>query len=178
MITPKNDIYKVNEHLRNVYGRDLLGRPYFRIVWSDEQLETRIGKVAEYYGHIFVREVDGAHKVPKYSWIKHRWILEKLMYFDNPPRELPDTHKGSYEPIYVFWYPDHSPEPVTWDKVNWIVNTLTQRRPERRTEAMDEAEENAAFEREVKKNEEMLDLSVTQAKLHAGEAILNPGTGE
>lgn len=77
--------------------------PLFRLVWSDDQYELRKGIYNIFYGDIFVRQESGTLKVPKYSHIKERYIIE-LWY---PPElaytpELPESINGSYEVRYVF----------------------------------------------------------------------------
>src|SRR5262245_39183754 len=62
--------------------RVLDGRPIYRIVWSDTQLEMRRGKYSEFYGdHIFIREVEEVREVKKYwYYIKPCWVFEKLIF--------------------------------------------------------------------------------------------------
>src|SRR5271157_1912208 len=93
----------LNDILKNRYGTNLKGQPLFRIVFSDAQTEKRLGTYNEFYGKIFLRTIYGVREVPKYPHIKGRYILERWC----PPEvaytpEIPETHDGSYEPVYVY----------------------------------------------------------------------------
>lgn len=80
-------------------GKNLTGGPIYRLVWSDLELEARLGTYNDYSGNLFLRQVTEVRKVKKYSYVPSRWILEK--WFVQPPtRELPDPN--GYEPFYVF----------------------------------------------------------------------------
>jgi hypothetical protein len=93
------EVERINKKLGELYGKNLSGKHNFRVIWSDDQLEFRDGTFNDYYGSVFVRTFKGIRQVPKYSYIKERWILEILV----PPvmhHGLVD-HNG-YEPLYVF----------------------------------------------------------------------------
>ena len=92
----------INNYLRR-WGKNPYGQPLIRLVWSDYQREVRIGEFNEFHGSIYLRTVKGAKVVPKYPWIRERWVLERWA----PPSlaytpELPESRQGSYEPVYVF----------------------------------------------------------------------------
>ena len=106
-------------------GRSLDGRPIWRIVWSTSQREMRRGKFSDYYGKIFLREVEEVRNVPKYWYNPDRWVLERLTFL--PPnaaihKELlsqtssldiqTPVYNGTYEPIYVFEDKDKNPLPL------------------------------------------------------------------
>jgi hypothetical protein len=92
----------INDFLKN-YRKNLSNDPIFRVVWSDDLTETRFGEFNDYYGNIFLRKFIGYRQVPKYNYINERWILEKwLPAEDSYINEVPNTHNGSYEPVYVF----------------------------------------------------------------------------
>lgn len=106
-------------------GRSLDGRPIWRIVWSTSQREMRRGKFSDYYGTIFLREVEEVRSVPKYWYNPDRWVLERLTFL--PPnaaihKELlsqtstldiqAPVYNGTYEPIYVFEDKDKNPLPL------------------------------------------------------------------
>ena len=78
-------------------------RPIYQVVWSDREHEMRLGTFNEFAGKIFLRTVRCVKSVPKYSYIKSRWILEKFAPPGLTPNpELPFAWQGTYEPIYVF----------------------------------------------------------------------------
>jgi hypothetical protein len=106
-------------------GRSLDGRPIWRISWSTSQREKRLGKFSDFYGSIFLREVQEVREVPKYWHNPDRWVLERLCFL--PPnaaihREIvaqldlditKPTVNGSYEPIYFFQDKQGRELPVT-----------------------------------------------------------------
>jgi hypothetical protein len=94
-------------------GRTLDGRPIWRLTWSTSQREKRRGKFSDYYGNIFLREVEQVREVPKYWNNPNRWVLERLCFLPLCPyREVlsqtsdldifSPTVNGTYEPIYFF----------------------------------------------------------------------------
>lgn len=89
----------INTELKKLYGTDIVGNPRFRLVWSDRQFEHRKGTFAEYHGPIYLGTFTGVKKVPKYNYIKERWILE-LQVPKKPSEELPNP--DGYECLYVF----------------------------------------------------------------------------
>lgn len=95
-------IKEINEFLKK-FGNSETDVPKYRIVWSDFQTEIRIGTFREFYNDTFLREFTGPREVPKYSYIKERWIFEVFVpgfYANNP--EIPFSAGGQYECIYVF----------------------------------------------------------------------------
>ena len=129
-------IAEINDKLRE-RGRSLDGRPIWRIVWSTSQREKRKGKFSDFYGNIFLREVEQVREVPKYWYTPDRWILERLTYL--PPnasihREVlsqtssldifSPTVNGTYEPIYVFQDGLGNPLPVTGAALAAILHRL------------------------------------------------------
>lgn len=89
----------VNRQLEEIYGKDLTSElPIWRVVFSDDQLETRFGEFNHFVGNSLIRTNKEIAEVPKYPFVKHRHVLERLMYHTNP--ELMDN--PSYEPMYVF----------------------------------------------------------------------------
>lgn len=95
------EFYKrINEELLRKYGKDIAGRPMYRIVQNTRSFtEKRKGNVSTFAGLIFIREEFGVHEVPKYNYVPEDfWILEQLFYTTNP--EL--TENFTYEPVWVF----------------------------------------------------------------------------
>lgn len=94
-------IYKIINNELKKFGKAPCGSPLWRLVWSNNEYEKRLGTFEDSYGSIFLRRVTEVRETRKYNYIDQRWILEKWFRVSNP--ELPDTlHKGSWEPIYVF----------------------------------------------------------------------------
>lgn len=107
----------INVRLSERYGQTLSGQPHFRVVWSEDQYEVRVGNFNEFYGPIFIRSYRGAKKVQKYNYIKDRWILE-MWKLCNPPTEIVDYN--FMEPIYVFESAKGDPLPVAWKPIELI----------------------------------------------------------
>ena len=112
----------LNQRLIDYYGTDSdTGRPIFRIVWSNDQLEKRlIHETPEGLVLLFpeVREVK------KYPYFKDSYILERLSIIPEVnQKELP-TEKLSYEPIWN--YKDDEGEPLypIWSATNFIIDAL------------------------------------------------------
>lgn len=123
MIPP--DIALINDWLIDTYGKDLLGRAKFRIVWSTDHIEKRFGTFDEYTpsGAIYLRTWTGVKELPKYP--RNVWgecfILERVM--DIPP----DGVYGwdHYEPLWSFIREDRKTTyRPTWKSVNFLVQMI------------------------------------------------------
>jgi hypothetical protein len=164
-------IRKLNDKLKETYGTNLDGRPFFRLSWSNAQRESRWGVFREFLEgtKIFLREFTGVSKDrQKYPWIKDRWILEKLMF---PARaykywspELIGVDNGSYEPVWVFRWKDKSDptgEKDLYQRPEWYPITKLVYKAlygpdmaDRMTPSDIEDANNRAFDSEVKDLEE------------------------
>lgn len=113
------DAESINDKLELYYGRELDGRPRYRVVWSTNLTERRVGEFNEFYGSIYLRTTIGVKEVPKYPYDRDRWILEKLFYVKN--KEILAEKPGSYEPVYVFKGPSGEFLPLAWKVVDMIV---------------------------------------------------------
>lgn len=123
------DVATINKHLKK-YGVNFHGDPLYRVVWSDDQLELRRGTFNEWYGHIFIREYTGVARVPKYSYLSKRWVLERWI----PPslaynEELVESRQGSYEPLYVFEDKNGNPLPLALRPIELIISFLDRKEP-------------------------------------------------
>ena len=87
----------INKHLLK-YGKMLNGKPVFRIVFSDDLTEKRVGIFNKFHGEIWVGQDRGVQEVPKYGYIKGAWILER--YTVLPNHEV--LNYDNYEPAYAF----------------------------------------------------------------------------
>lgn len=98
-------IESINHQLIDLFGIDTLtGLPIWRIVWSQDQFEKRLGTYDDITeSGIYLRTVTEVREVPKYrQWITEKYVLERLSIIPESNRdELPAT-KLSYEPIFVF----------------------------------------------------------------------------
>lgn len=111
----------LNERLADRFGKYLDGRPFYRLVWTTDQVEKRRGTFNEYYGSIYLRtEVNVIKEVPKYYIGRDRWALEKLMFSIHNP-ELVEAQNGSYEPIYIFQDKNGNYLHPIWPVLEYIV---------------------------------------------------------
>lgn len=94
------DISILNSQLVDLYGIDTVtGMPMWRISWSEDQFEKRRMDVSPAGIELLYPQV---FEVPKYSYIKDKYVLERLVVI--PPvntDELP-VAKLSYEPVWVY----------------------------------------------------------------------------
>jgi hypothetical protein len=98
-------IVVINKHLKDAFGIDTItSSPLFRIVWSEDQFEKRLGTYDDFSpGGIFLRTVTEVREAPKYrQWIKEKYVLERLVVVPEVNSDdLPES-KVSYEPLWVF----------------------------------------------------------------------------
>jgi len=99
-------IAELNRRLREHFGIDTASfSPMWRVVWSDDQIEKRLTKL------------------PKYSWIKQKYVLEQLVVVpDMHAKEL--TTKISYEPIWVFQDDQGDYLPPKWEMTEFVINAI------------------------------------------------------
>lgn len=89
----------VNAWLFSKYGKDICGQPRFRLVFSEDQFEKRLGTFSKYYGDIWLNDYTGVEECYKY-WFEGAWVLERLVYYHNP--EIMSPTNWHYEPLWVF----------------------------------------------------------------------------
>lgn len=131
MNSDKTIVDNINASLLDRF-RVLDGRPMYRIVWSDHQLEMRKGKFTDWYGHIFIREVTAVRQIKKYWYLPIQcWVLEKLVFIKGNAAlkdltaELVEAKNGTYETVYPFCNPDKGITlPVSWPVVEFILHNL------------------------------------------------------
>jgi hypothetical protein len=133
-MTSISDIANLNKQLEKEYGtgfsenglqKGASNRPLWRIVWSNEQTEHRFGTYQDFIPgtNVLIREVQEVRLVPKYPWVKSRWVLEKFMYAPAP--DLPETMEGPhYELIYVFQNSKEEFVPPIWEMVKYIIDSI------------------------------------------------------
>lgn len=172
-------IKALNKLLKETYGSYDDGRPWFRISWSTTQRETRWGIFREFVGSIFLREYRGVKEnAHKYSWIKDRWILEKLTL---PPRslkywtpEIIGLENGSYEPVWCFNKNGEYQKPEWWACQRLVKAALVG--PFKMNQDDLDTLEREKFEKEVNTGIEILEdqESDFQHGLHSRSLIIRP----
>ena len=156
----------------------LSDEPMFRLVWSSDIKEKRIGTYRDYVAGVFVRERHCCESVLKYNYIQDRWILERWF----PPEvcwneELPDSIKGSYECIYSFEDANYEPLPLNLQVVEFIVNKcMTLKTSEMfkksYSKALEDGKKKATFDNDLNL---LMDEGPLVSQFHDGSAILMPG---
>lgn len=119
---------QINDELGKHYGKAIDGRNHFRLVWSEDLLETRKGEFLEEHpilgpnNQLIIIEdvVERIKEVKKYSYFSERYVLEELI-FENIPSEIKSDRKGSYEPLYVFQNGDGEPIEPTLQACDMIL---------------------------------------------------------
>lgn len=152
--------------------------PMFRLVWSDDQYEVRKATIRDYFAGIFIRERKVIENVEKYNWIKERWILEQWY----PPylvlsEELPESDKGSFEPIYVFEDKDKRALPLSIKAVKFLIHRIVDK-PRSSSMLIRSTIEEEMMMKELAQtqyDEDSLEVSTPlQTQLRLGEAVQVP----
>ncbi len=120
------DIKSLNHQLIDLYGIDTLtGIPIWRIVFSEDQFEKRLGTYDDYSGSIYLRTVTEVRLVPKYrQWVHEKYVLERLVIVPEiNSNDLPAS-KISYEPIFVFETKDGGYLPPRIDAAKFVIDTI------------------------------------------------------
>lgn len=165
-----DELTALNETLHRDYGESF-GVPRFRLAWSENQFELRMGAVNVFYGNIFLREEKGIHNVRKYNYLKDKWILEEVMNSFN--HELEKT--VNYEPIWVFQdSKGNYLEPIL-RAIRLIIYTILN--PQKKSPTFVKDLEDEAMKKEY---EFFLDYFKNESEyipsmLHNREAIISPG---
>ena len=115
-------IDSINRQLRDLFGIDTVnGQSLWRVVWSDDQFENRLMEYTPSGMQLLLPEVV---KVRKYSYVNHRYVLERLVVVPVPDRrELADTHL-SYEPMWVFQNEAKEYLPPRMDACKFIIDAV------------------------------------------------------
>ena len=114
----------INQRLKDFYGLFENGEPNWRIVWSDDQREKRFGTYEDTTENgIFLCEVTEWRELPKYPFVKHKYILERLIPVpEGNADEL--TTKLSYESMWVFQDHFGNSLPPHFDVCQLIIATI------------------------------------------------------
>lgn len=168
-------IETLNTRLKDYFGADDLGRPIFRIVWANDELEKR-----------YVMEIDGiqlvhpiVREVKKYSYMKDLYVLERLVVIpEEVRRELIDKKVG-YEPIWAYCDAVRNPLPPIWSATELVIDALLSAIGKSSLRKYTDTEENTTPEgkdQRVKKLQEELfgDETETGDALRYKEGIVVP----
>lgn len=115
-------IERINRFLEREYGIEDTGRPIYRVVWSDDQLEKRLMKYTDAGIELLSPEV---REVPKYTHFKHVYVLERLSYIPQNKEHMEMTVNSiSYEPIWTFVDKNLNPLPPRIEVCKIVIDTL------------------------------------------------------
>ena len=116
-------IQEINIRLERDYGKVDDLRPYWRVVWSDDQLEKQLRTHTKDGLQLLTPIVQ---EVPKYrQWIQNKYILEKLTPIPSEYEfELPESHGLSYEPLWIFQNSIGEALPPRWDAIQLIIKSV------------------------------------------------------
>lgn len=172
-IMDETKLKSFNNRLRDLYGLYYDGKPLYRLVWSDSQIEKRFGTWEIWSGQIFIREFTGVHEAPKYPWIKNRWILERREgHIPNP--EL--AEQIEYEPKWVFQNETEAVEPEWW-AIEQIIHAIQNPRgPRDINNEKSLIGSPANVDKQKERMKDFLDdqMSDVQTALQYGEGIVVP----
>lgn len=116
------EIEYINTQLIDNYGVDTVtGRPIFRVVWADDQREKRMTSTLDSGIQLLYPEV---REVPKYPYIAHLYVLERLSIAPEINQDELPVSKLSYEPLWCFCHPDRSYIDPTWPATKFVVDTV------------------------------------------------------
>lgn len=154
----------INRVIKN-HGSNQYGDPMFRVVFSDDQVESRKGTFNDYSGNIFVRTTHEVREVKKYPWIKEKWILERwapgeLAYH----KDLVTIKDGVYICVYVFQDINYNYLPPLLKVSEIIISNLLHPRGKAQAIAEDEKIEEKTEKQEVDKIEEELIIQSDKSK--------------
>jgi len=174
------EIQTVNQHLVDHFGIDTeSGQPIWRVCWSNDQFEMRKDNVTEQGIQLLYAQV---MHMKKYSWIKNKWILERLVLIPEiHSDELPATKK-SYECMYAFEHARTGETIVpTFQACKFIVDTVYAAMGKSSlSKYIDEDAANPIEARRARidklENELFGDETGLKGKTISGEAIIVPST--
>lgn len=128
------DDIKLNKHLKDAYGSTLDNLCKFRVVNTHNLTEKRWGKFTEHTeGGIFLREVEGIQEVPKYPFIRDRWILEHLVTYSHSSIIAKECDvRFGYECLYVFQDKDGNQLPLNKNAADVVIYFFLNRHNHKR----------------------------------------------
>lgn len=155
----------------------LTEKPMFRLAWSDSEYELRTGTYRSFTSTgILIREETKTEYVLKYNWLKERYILEQWF----PPslsatEELPESNKGSFEPIYVFEDAEGKALPLKLQVIEFIVKKCLE--PQRSSQYLKSVIDERLTANTKRLDDRDWDLLNDEGPLvsqfHDGSAVLN-----
>jgi hypothetical protein len=122
METPER-IEDINNQLIAEYGiASDNGKPMFRVVWADEQLEKRLVSHTLEGMQLLHPEVQERKKYVKFC--RDAYVLERLVIVPVANESDLPSLAQSYEPLHFFWDKDRKPLPPKFYVCKFIIDTL------------------------------------------------------
>lgn len=98
------------------------GKPMFRVVWGDDQLEKRMVSHTLEGMQLLHPEIQERKKYAKFG--REYYILERLVIVPIVHMSDLPTDAQSYEPLHFFWDKEHKPLPPKYYICKFIIDTL------------------------------------------------------
>lgn len=125
------DIHLINQRLRDIYGKDFLDQPIYKVVWSADEIEKRFSTFEDYVPgtNILLRRSTEVREVKKYTYLEPQYVLEKL-FVNHHNKEILDNKTLSpqnctYEPVWAFGVEKNGrPKVVVWRAIELILLSL------------------------------------------------------
>ena len=182
MADPKEIDY-INKQLVDNFGVDTAtGKPIFRVVWADDQLEKRRVNTLDSGVELLFPEI---REVKKYPYMNGMYVLERLVLVPEVNEKDLPTQKQSYEPIWAFCTHEREPVQPTWPASKFIVDTLYAAMGKKSLAKYKDEEKNTTEEGRQQRINDLQDElfgdeSGLMGKTHAsvGEGIVVPSTYE
>lgn len=181
------DIPLINKKLLEIYGKDYVNQPIFRIAWTDDLVETAFGIFRDYVPgtNILIREVKEVRLVKKYRSYPSQYVLEKLMVNHHKDEILnSDTLNPStvvYEPIWCFGKDGKRARQPVWRAVELLIKWNLN--PESLSPENMKVEEMKQYEEDEKIMLELLNTdadnrgqSLLGSKIKDGDAVVLSNT--
>ena len=117
-----HNIRIINDQLKHHFGIDTdSSLPMWRVVWSDDQTEKRYTDRTDTGIILLSPEI---RELPKYQWVKSRWILEQLANIpEQSQKELAELKKG-YSIIWNFTGSKGQAVEPTFEACKFIIDTV------------------------------------------------------
>ena len=153
-------IEDINNRLVEEYGKELDGRPRFRIVFSEDEFEKRLTNFTDEGFELLEPEV---RLLPKYKqWIREKFILERLIPIVG---ETDLTTKTSYEPLWCFMDKNGGYLPPKFEACKFIVESMY--------EAVGKANTHTRYkDKNVSREERKAEILKVEAELFGNETAV------
>jgi hypothetical protein len=115
-------INSINKQLSDLFGIDTItGQSIWRVSWANDQYEKRLTDITIEGKELMQPEVQ---LLPKYSYIRDRWILERLVLIPVVNMSELPTQKMSYECMWNFEDKYGNYLPPTVEGCKFVINLI------------------------------------------------------